>query len=124
MPVTREAVKQAVQRSVISQLEPGETVVSAVLVVTGPNPWLMAQLGFMNQYFIKRRYLALTERRVLTVPLRRTAMVPLGGPENRGEEVIDPVQRAEVEITDVKRRPVWSSFRYSSPGTARHGQSR
>jgi len=25
-----------------------------MLVVTGPSPWLMAQLGFINQFFIKR----------------------------------------------------------------------
>jgi hypothetical protein len=119
MPVSRKAVKRAVEESVTSQLELGETVVSAFLAVTGPSPWLMAQLGFINQLFIRRWYLSLTERRVITVSLRRKDIVSLGGPENRGEETIPPAQRAGIKITEVKRRPVWSSFRYGSPGTAR-----
>lgn len=84
-----------------------------------PSPWLMAQLGFVNQLFIRRWYLTLTERRVLGVSLGRTVMIPLGRSFSRREEIIPPAQRAEVEITDLKRRPVWSSFRYGSPGTAR-----
>jgi hypothetical protein len=90
----------------------GDQAIAGVYAITGPSPWLMNEIGLLGQFFVKYYFVVLTERQQLLF-LRMNRMT------NRPGEVEFTAPREAVQITDFKRRTLWSSFRYTGPGVTK-----
>ena len=102
MPVRREKIRQAIDASIQSQLEPGETIVAQGLTLKGPSPWLAAGLlGWIGWMLIRYYFIVVTDRRVL---FERTTM--FWGVKPKKLEAAEP--RAQVSVIKNKVNPLWS----------------
>jgi hypothetical protein len=96
-----EALAPAVQQT-------GGRVTGGVYAITGPSPWLMNELGLIGQFFVKYYFVAVTEQQVFFLRMNRMT--------NRPGEIEYAAPRQAVQVTDYKRRPLWSSFKMMAPG--------
>jgi hypothetical protein len=99
------------QEAVAPLLEHGEQVVAAMLTLRGPSPWLTKSWGVLSLPFLVSYYLTVTDRRVIVHRLNA------GNNAIESLVFIEPI--ANVKISAVRRRPLWSSFRYESPSTGK-----
>jgi hypothetical protein len=106
MPFTRVGVDTQMAHVVKGKLAPDERVIAAMLTLRGPTPWLTKSFGMLALPFLVPLYITVTDRQVI--------VHRLSAYDNHVMSLafVDPC--AAVEITSVRRRPLWSSFRYRS----------
>ncbi|GAA5012838.1 hypothetical protein [Kitasatospora paranensis] len=106
----RKSTMQEQVAEAIAAIEPNDRPVVTFHTVTGPNPWLMSQLGLIGQLFVKYYFVTLTER---VVVVHRAARM-----SNRPQELLHviPLEQARGLISQVDRGAVWSSMRLHLPG--------
>jgi hypothetical protein len=92
-------------------LEPGEQVVTGLMVQTGASPLLAGMVGILPFLLGETRayYLALTDRRVLFLKASMVTMRPkgMGWADPRGSVVISDI---------VSDATLWNRFLYHRPG--------
>lgn len=106
MPFTRVGVETQMAHVVKGGLAPDERVIAAMLTLRSPGPWLKV-FGLLTLPLMVPLYFTVTNRQVIVHRLSPY--------DNHVESLafVDPC--GAVEITSVRRRPLWSSFRYGSP---------
>lgn len=109
MPFTRVDVDTQMAHVVKGKLAPDERVVAAMLTLRGPTPWLTKSFGMLALPFLIPLYITVTNKRVI---IHR-----LSAYDNHVMSLAFTDPCAAVEITSVRRRPLWSSVRYRSPST-------
>jgi hypothetical protein len=107
MPFTRVGVDTQMAHVLKGQLSPDEQVIAAMLTLRGPSPWLTKSFGVLALSFLVPLYITVTDRRVIAYRLSAN--------DNHVMSHVFADPCTAVEITSVKRRPLWSSFRYRSP---------
>lgn len=107
MPFTRVGVDTQMANMMRGKLAADERVVARMLTLRGPTPWLTKSFGMLALPFLVPLYVTVTDRRVI--------VHRLSAYDNHVMSLAftDPCEA--VEITSVRRRPLWSSFRYRSP---------
>jgi heme/copper-type cytochrome/quinol oxidase subunit 2 len=93
-------------------LEPGEQVVTGMMIQTGASPWFAGLIGVVLMLLTGTRwyYMALTDRRVLFLKAH-----PLTSKPSSAVAWADP--RTAVSISDVVTdAKVWNRLRYRRPG--------
>lgn len=111
MAIRKETIKRQANELVVQAMQPGDEIVSGVYAITGPSPWLMSQLGVLGQFFTEYYYVAVTRQQVLFVKMNRMT--------NRPKEISFAAPLQAVQITDYRRKALWSSFRYHVPTSAK-----
>jgi hypothetical protein len=101
----QEQVAQA-----ITQVNPGDKPIATVHTITGPSPWLMNSLGVLGQLLVKYYFVTVTEQALVFHKAGRMSARP--------KELVFaiPLEQARTQISEIKRKPLWSSFRFQLPG--------
>jgi hypothetical protein len=109
----RKSTMQEQVAEAIAQIAPGDKPIVTLHSITGPSPWLMNELGLIGQIFVKYFFVTVTEQAVVFHKASRVS--------NRPKELVVAIPRAEASalISDVRRRTMWSSFRFQLPGEAK-----
>jgi hypothetical protein len=77
-------------------MEPGEQIQAATTAMRGPSPWLVG--GLLGVLFTKQYWVAVTDRRVLAVRMRKTGEVLFSDP------------RASVRLSEASPHSVYSKL--------------
>jgi hypothetical protein len=109
MAIRKETIKKQANEMIAATMQPGDEVVSGVYAITGPSPWLMNELGLIGQFFIDYYYVAVTRQQVIFVQMNRLS--------NRPKQIVFAAPAQSMQISDFKRKALWSSFRYQTPDT-------
>jgi hypothetical protein len=107
MPIGKKAVEAHMRGIIGPQLTPGETIITTLYCSRGINPLLWRWLNIIGALLVPHYYIALTNQRVIFQKMDVLANQP------NGAMFSDP--NASVTVTKIRRRFLWSSFRYSSP---------
>jgi hypothetical protein len=109
MAIRKSTMQEQVAQA-IAQINPGDRPIVTIHTVTGPSPWLMDNLGLLAQAFVKYYFVTVTEQAVVFHKAGRMTARP--------KELVVAIPRHEAAglVSNVKRRPLWSSMRFQLPG--------
>ncbi|CAG6398945.1 hypothetical protein NMG29_11445 [Streptomyces cocklensis] len=109
----RKSTMQEQVAEAIAQINPGDRPIATIHTVTGPSPWLTNAIGLLAQAFVKYYFVTVTEQAVVFHKAGRMSARP------KELVVAIPRQEAAALISDVKRKPLWSSLKFQLPGEAK-----